>query len=214
MGYPSPLLQARWFFVTVEVDLIRTLINFEVEEQKKHERRDDLYHVTDVLSCPLKREFELKYPELKATLEPQLVLGRLIHIAFQAILEKEYGAQIEVRKDVTISDNKGNEYEITGRIDAIIGKVGVEIKFSRADFSLPYEHHVMQAKAYNWLFDLDKTILIYFTPDRIAPFVVEDKLEEKDVIRLLTNKNTPKFNWERKYCDYAKICPYKVTNGR
>jgi len=80
-------------------------------------------HVTDLVRCPLKREFEIKYPEMITLLEPAVTLGSLIHIALEEILKNKCNAQVEVEKKVEIGD-----VTLIGKIDAIVDNVGVVLQ--------------------------------------------------------------------------------------
>ncbi len=178
------------------------VISWRLRELEKHEKNG--IWVTDLIRCPLKREFEERYPELyKATVfTPSTILGSLVHLGLESLLSSELNAEVEVRREKVIGD-----YKIVGRIDAIIGKVGIEIKSSRADIDIPYEHHVLQARIYNWLYDLEKTVLVYVTPDRFAEFPIEDSANEEEILRLIVDKKAPKYDWECRYCHFSVICP-------
>ncbi len=177
----------------------------EFEEHKKL-RESGGIEVTDLIRCPLKRGFEEKYPELykASAYTPATILGSLVHLGLEKILSNELNAEIEIKHERNIG-----EYKIVGRIDAKLGKVGIEIKFSRADFEIPYEHHILQVKIYNWLFDLEKTVLIYITPDRVTEFIVDEKMEEEEIVRLIVDKTAPRYDWECRYCFFSVLCPNK-----
>jgi len=180
------------------------VISWRLRELEKHER--DGIWVTDLIRCPLKREFEEKYPELyrASVYTPNTILGSLVHVGLENILSSELNAEIEVKAEKQIG-----EYKIVGRIDAIVGKVGIEIKTSRADIDIPYEHHVLQARIYNWLYDLEKTVLVYVTPDRFAEYYVEDRVSEEEILKLIVEKKAPRYDWECRYCHFSVICPNK-----
>ncbi len=180
------------------------VISWRLRELEKHERNG--IWVTDLIRCPLKKEFEEKYPELhKATVfTPNTILGSLVHVGLESILSSELNAEVEVKAERQIG-----EHRIVGRIDAIVGRVGVEIKTSRADIEIPYEHHVLQAKIYNWLYDLEKTVLVYITPDRFTEYYVEDRASEEEILRLIVDKRAPRYDWECRYCHFSVICPNK-----
>ncbi len=178
------------------------VISWRLRELEKHER--DGIWVTDLIRCPMKREFEEKYPELyKASVfTPSTILGALVHLGLENLLKSELNAETEVKAEKQIG-----EYKIVGRIDAVIGKVGIEVKTSRADFEIPYDHHVLQAKIYNWLYDLEKTVLVYVTPDRFAEYRVEDRLSEEEILKLIVDRRAPRYDWECRYCHFSVICP-------
>lgn len=185
--------------------IVKLLVKEAFKEAENHERLDNEFWVTDLCRCPQKTYFEREIPELKKHFLPIYVVGNLIHLGLQTILRDLLNAEIEVKKSRTV-----NGYVVTGRIDALLGEYGVEIKFSQSDEYIPYEHHVLQCKIYNWLFDLTETILIYVTPQRIAEFEITDRVSDQYVVNLIENTNIPRFKWECKYCEYDIICPHKV----
>jgi len=183
----------------------RLIVDHVLEQSKGRPKGENVFHATDLCRCPLKRIYELQFPELARPFAPQLVTGQIVHLGLQHLLrEREF--KIEVEKSRRIG-----EYTIIGRIDALNerDRLGVEIKFSRDDKYLPYEHHVLQVKIYNWLFDLDKTILVYVTPERITEFEVHEALRENQVESLILDEKTPKYDWECRYCEFSVICPKK-----
>jgi CRISPR-associated exonuclease Cas4 len=186
--------------------IIEIIAEWRLKELEKHKRLREAsgLEVTDLIRCPLKRNFEEKYPELyRATAyTPATILGSLVHLGLEHLLSSELNAEIEVKGEKHIG-----EYKIIGRIDAKLGKVGIEIKTSRADIEIPYEHHVLQAKIYNWLFELEKTILVYITPDRITEYVVEDRIDEEEILKLIVDKKAPRYDWECRYCSFSILCP-------
>ncbi len=188
--------------------IIEIITEWRLRELEKHRklREEGAIEVTDLIRCPLKREFEEKYPELykASAYTPATILGSLVHLGLENILSSELNAEVEVKGEKAIG-----EHRIVGKIDAKIGKVGIEIKTSRADFEIPYEHHVLQARIYNWLFDLEKTILVYITPDRITEYVVDDEINEDEIIKLIVDKTAPRYDWECKYCHFSLLCPNK-----
>lgn len=178
------------------------VISWRLRELEKHER--DGIWVTDLIRCPLKREFEERFPELHraSVYSPGTILGSLVHMGLERLLSDELNAEVEVKRERQIGEHK-----IVGRIDAIIGKVGVEIKTSRADVDIPYEHHVLQARIYNWLYDLDKTVLVYVTPDRFTEYTVESRASEEEILKLIVERKVPRYDWECRYCHFSIICP-------
>lgn len=196
------------------------LYKMKLEDIKKHVRGENEYYVSDLIRCPRKIEYEKNFPELvlNQAYDPTLLLGDIVHLGLETFLKKVFGEGIlkgilgiEVEKKQSI-----NKYIIRGRIDALIelesGKrIGVEIKYSRRDIGLPHQHHVLQVKIYNWLYDLSKSILIYITPNRITEYDVEEKASEEEILSLIEDKKSPRWPWECQYCRFAILCPYKKT---
>lgn len=197
------------------------LAKAEIEEIKEHIPRDPrVYYITDLVQCPLKREFSVEMPEVafaNAT-NPRILLGVAVHIGVEELLKKVYGDKVltEFRDNteaVKIVKTTGGFVVVRGRIDAIIlaegRKIGVEIKFTTSKpQNLPHESHVEQAELYNWLFDLDETRLVYITPDGFQEFVVAGKPDDKEVERRIASKNFPRHDWECRYCPFRALCPY------
>jgi len=117
--------------------IIEIITEWRLRELEKHRklREEGAIEVTDLIRCPLKREFEEKYPELyrASAYTPATILGSLVHLDLENILSSELNAEVEVKGEKTIG-----EHRIVGKIDAKIGKVGIEIKTSRADIMNPF----------------------------------------------------------------------------
>ncbi|RLI82907.1 CRISPR-associated protein Cas4 [Archaeoglobales archaeon] len=184
------------------MDVVNLLYEFERENRLKRSEKE--IHVTDLVRCPLKREFEIKYPEMIPLLEPAITLGNLIHLALEEILKSKCNAQVEVEKRVEIGD-----VTLIGKIDAIVDDVGIEIKYSRSGNHIPYIHHVKQVEIYNWLFELNYSVLVYVTPDRITQFTIKEKATQDQIINLMKDNTIPRYDWECNYCYFSKICPNK-----
>ena len=146
--------------------------------------------------------------------EPSAVLGDLLHRGLESILKEAYNAEIEVEKEKEIQA-LGKTYKIKGKADAILpdSKTVIEIKSSRSDKGIPHLHHKLQLQIYLWLFEARNGILIYITPDRVTEYEINQPLDDSTIIRLvedtITLKNSPRFEWECKYCIFSVLCPIK-----
>ena len=203
------------------VDLVGVLYELKRREREEHVREEGVYWVSDLVRCPLKREFEFRFPELVLShlFSPPLILGDLIHRGLEAVIRDYYGdsasVEVEGEKEVRLPD--GRVVRVRGRADAIVDfggvRVGVEIKSVRADMDFPLPHHVDQVRIYNWLFGLDHSVLVYVTPERVTQFPVLDRVDEGEVVERITDDNAPRYGWECGYCPYSVLCPKKVLRG-
>ena len=196
------------------------LYKLRLEDAKKHSRKEKEFYVTDLVRCPLKMVYELKYPELvlQQIYNPSTILGDVVHKGIEQILiEAKDLKLLDGRVEIEVEGSKKvDDYVVKGRIDAIIyrdngQRIGVEIKYARSDLGLPLQHHVMQVKIYNWLFDLNETILIYLTPDRITEYRVNERVDEYEILGLITSRQAPRWSWECSYCVFSVLCPNKRT---
>lgn len=202
------------------VDLIRLLYEVSRAERAKHVRDENVYWVSDLVRCLLKRDYEIKYPELslREIFTPTFIYGNLIHKGLQNLIREHFGdkvlIEVESFKELRIPGSS-EKVIVRGRADAILmtgnDKVGVEIKTSRTDANIPHEHHIDQVMIYNWLFDLSYSILLYVTPERVTQYTVFDRALESDVIDRILNVKYPRYQWECNYCIYSVLCPYKKT---
>ncbi len=201
------------------------LYAFRKLEEELHPREPGVLWVTDLTRCPMKYEYELRYPELAtpATYDPHFILGDLVHLGLQRLLslakergltEVEFKSELEASKRLKVDEE---EVIIKGRLDLLIEvkgqKVGYEVKYSRADTNIPREHHKLQASLYGWLFGLDDMRLLYITPERIVEFKVETQLADVDVLILIKEHRAktkiPRWSWECRYCPLTILCPFK-----
>jgi len=183
----------------------------DFKEHLKDATNPSIIYVTDLVSCSQKREFRLKYPELTFKFEPSHILGSMVHLGLEEVLKEEgYDVEVEFEKDVTIDSRK---IKVKGRVDAINENYIIEIKTARSDLGLPHEHHLMQLQIYLNAFNRKAGILIYITPDRLAEYYVERKpLDLESLIaEVMYNSVHPRWNWECRYCPFAKMCPYRIV---
>jgi len=118
-------------------------------------------------------------------------------------LDEDLTREVEILDPVT-----GRRYIVRGRIDALLTElnVGVEIKSDLSDKDLPKPQHVFQAKVYNFMYDLDYTLLLYITPHGIYEYKVADRVDEDELLRRIKSTKAPRYAWECKYCQFAPIC--------
>jgi len=197
------------------------LLKKKLEEQLSHVKEENTIYVTDLVKCPRKVKYESEYKELAISqvYAPSAILGDILHLGLENLLKENFTAEAEVETQREIQV-EGRVYKIKGKADAIIKNssdesIIIEIKTSRSDKGLPLIHHKMQLQIYLWLFNTKKGILIYITPDRIAEYEINEPLDEATIVRLaedtITLRNSPRFNWECKYCIFSVICPAKLT---
>lgn len=203
------------------------LYSFRRLERKRHPREPGVLWVTDLISCPLKYEYEIAHPDLVSlgTYDPHFILGDLVHLGLlrllflarkQGLFAVNLREEIEGYKKLEVDEE---EIVLKGRLDVLLeseeGKIGYEIKYSRSDAGIPRDNHRLQASLYAWLFDLDQVRLIYITPERIAEFEVHEKISEVDVLTLIkeykSKTRVPRWPWECKYCPFAILCPFKKS---
>ena len=203
------------------LDIVKMIYEANREEREKHKREENVYWVSDLVRCPLKRIYEMIYPELSAkeVFTPIFILGNVAHWGIETFLKERLGdkVSIEVEGSREVTLPSGRSVVIKGRADAIIQlneneRIGVEVKTARSDTGIPQQHHKDQARIYNWLFNLEETILLYITPERVTQYEVTDKVTEQEVIARILDTNYPRYSWECGYCPYSVLCPYKKTS--
>jgi len=188
-----------------------------INEYLSHQREENVLYVTDLVRCPLTLKYEQEYKDLATqnTLNPATILGTFVHEGLENLLKNVYSfnieTEVETERTVII---EGKAIKLKGRMDAVIEengeKVVVEIKSSRSDRGIPYEHHKTQLQIYLWMTGIKKGLLVYTTPDRIAEFPVERPLDDSEAIKLIEETvkmaKAPRYQWECKFCIYSKVC--------
>ena len=199
--------------------IVEFLAKKRVEDRLSHQREKDTFYVTDLVRCPLKAVYEEKFKELAIAevYNPSTLMGELIHMGLETFNEidgYEVLSEVEGEKEVKVGEDI---VRIKGRADIILQKgdekIIVEIKSARGDKGLPHLHHLMQLRAYLWLFGAEKGILFYVTPDRFTEFTVDNPLDEATIIKLVQENislsPSPRFAWECEYCVFSVVCPNK-----
>jgi len=211
-----------FLFIMEGVDVIYELYNFLRQEREKHQKEPGTVWVTDLVSCSLKPKYMSMYPELAASdvFNPPTIVGTLIHRGLEELLknifgEKQFKVDVEPETSVELELPAG-KVVLKGRADVILtspqgAKIGVEIKSMRGDMPTPLEHHIDQVKFYNYMFGLEKTVLVYVSPDRVTQYEVSEKASQEEILRRLAEPATPRYPWECKYCPFSVLCPNKSS---
>ncbi len=185
----------------------------EYFERLEELKRRDIIYVTDLVYCPKKRDFRIKFPELSFSFDPHLITGEMIHRGLQEILEKK-GYEIEKEIEEKIEVN-GETITIKGRIDAYSPNHIIEIKTGRTGQNLPHEHHILQLKLYMSITGVKKGTLLYLTSDRMVEYKFElgksEDILTNIVIEFLKKTRVPRWEWECKLCPYNKLCSERLV---
>ena len=158
--------------------------------------------VKDLCYCKRKAELRKKYRsiEVEVLKKPVVQFGIMIHMALENIF-KDYNFEVEVKNEKQVGD-----YVISGRIDALVvtkdGKHGIEIKSS----SHINDAIKMQAKIYNWLFDLNSTIVLLVNEKKIIGVNIYQKYKDETILKMIRNWKSPMWSYECKNCEYLMVC--------
>jgi len=187
---PSELLKL------IEGKIISDYIKEELDDINK------VIYVKDLCFCKEKAVLRRKYRaiELDVLKKPEVQFGILIHRAIEEIF-KSLDFDTEVSNVKIVGD-----YQVAGRIDAIInskrGRYGVEIKTANT----VHDAYKMQAKIYNWLFDLDSTILLFINEKKFFGVTISGRYKDDTILKLINNWKSPMWSYECKRCDYLMYC--------
>lgn len=187
------------------------LFRWKYTESEKHKRGQNEIYVTDLLYCGYKLLLEQKFPEILFSdpFNPVTLEGDLIHRGVQSILKEIYGDRIQIEVEKT---GKIGDITLKGRIDAILdGKHGIEIKHAKGDYNIPHKHHILQAKIYKWLFNLESIELLYITRDRITSITVDGTITDSEINKLVQNPPIADEAWLCQYCSFNFACDKKLT---
>ena len=202
------------------------VISEKLREEKENEfekfisvKEENTLYVTDFVRCPLKNYYEKIHKELakSGVFTPSIILGDFVHVGLEEFIKNNFAnaqTEVDVEREIIVN---GRQIKIQGRIDALAEidgeKTVIEIKTTRSDKGLPYEHHKAQLQIYMWMTGIKKGLLVYVTPDSITEYPINEPLDEAVVIRLteetLKMSKTPRYSWECKYCVFSSICPSK-----
>jgi len=193
-------------------DLLLPFINQKIEEarRKLEEKQPHEIWITELVECQKKAHFRLAMPEFNLP-NPATITGEFVHKGILAWLKHYYEARTEVEMEKELGG-----WLFKGRIDAILddGTV-VEVKFMRSSVErAPLEHHLEQLRLYLWLTGLEKGVLLYVTPEAVYEHVITTPFKDEQVIALLQDKRTPKYDWECGYCNWSSFCEKKVRRER
>ena len=173
-------------------NLIETLYRFLLNTSKEHIRERGTIWVTDILYCPLKCYYSLRFPEIQQArliVNPQLFHGLLVHIGLE-VLARLCGFEVEKRLEMNIGiENTYPESELTkllgiekqvklvGRADLYdpANNIVYEIKTVK-EVKNVLPQHVIQAWIYKEILKADKAKLIYIAGNGCFEIDVNDNM--------------------------------------
>jgi len=193
-----------------------------LERWKERVEEENIIHVTELISCPLKIEYLMKYPEVGKgqLLNSTFLSGIIMHKGLVQFLREH--SKYTVLEEVEVQKSIG-DWTIKGRVDCwLTSNSGedliIEIKTSRRDIGLPHQHHIEQLKLYLWITGVKNGLLVYITPDRITEYEVKSTLTDSEVQNYIDDfiKKTrvPRFPWECSYCLWSNICNRKIVGSQ
>jgi len=163
-------------------------------------------HVSLLVRCPRYRELLKRYGHLFHPPTPTLV-GQLIHAGVREVLGHLKGTEYEVRKEREVGD-----HVVVGTADILRPGEVIEVKYMRSHKDdKPLPHHLLQLRAYMWLFDKPKGRLLYISHDRICEYTVEEPMTDDEVKALLMDNSSPRWpEWECDYCEFNGFCEKRI----
>jgi len=197
--------------------LSEILFRWKAAEQEKHQREPGVIYVTDLLECPLKRQYEEMFPEVAKAgfFNPVTLVGDIIHKGIQAIFDGALDAKFEVDGEIVL-----NSAKIRGRADMLMEDRVVDFKFVRSTYRIPHLHHLLQVRLYMRMFNKPKGSLLYVATDRITEIdetvepCLAKPMTDEEIVMLLTQKNAPMWaEWECSVCQFSPCCSKARRGG-
>ena len=210
-------------------DIISLIIRDKLHESLEHleKKSENVYSVTELIRCTKQNEYLrlFRVPNL-----PNLAIinGILTHLGIQVCLSKYENFEIEVDYTKTIKDDdvyistmegqklihakeEGKEIQVVGRIDIQKDNEIWEIKTLNAiPQQPPSEHYILQCRIYLWLTGADVCHLIELSRDEYRITDITEPVTDMDVLLLIYDKKSPRWEWECEYCPYKNICTEKI----
>jgi CRISPR-associated exonuclease Cas4 len=164
-----------------------------------------LLFVHELCECSFKRTMRARFPDVEKaqTFNSRFVIGQLIEEALKHRFEDV--DEHAFTKEVTIDDEC---IVVSGMVDIIEPKTSmpIEVKYLTSLESVPREHHVLQLQIYLWLVSKAKGELTYVSPQGVKSYSVNTPLTDEEIIQLIREEKTPRWEWECGYCEYKQFC--------
>jgi CRISPR/Cas system-associated exonuclease Cas4 (RecB family) len=162
-----------------------------------------IYFVHEIVGC--KKKYELTRELLSQTQEEKEVNNAAFIIGDSVekrVLELINAKESFVAFRYLDSDKK---VLIVGNADGWYDNRPLEIKY-RSSTCAPEEQHILQARLYAWLYDVDYSWLVIVSPKCIRSFRAY-KTSEQELRYLLENWPSPRWPNECAFCPFALSCP-------
>ena len=175
-------------------EMSRKYIESREELRAKYQREGKtLLFVHELCECSYKREMRQRFPDIEKaeTYNPRFAVGQLIEEALKIRFQNE--GNYNYTKELVVD---GKTYVISGMVDIIDPETEtpIEVKYQTFLQGKLYEHHVLQLRLYMWLINAKKGELIYVSPERIKSFIIRKPLTNREVIKLIKEEKTPRWN--------------------
>lgn len=203
---PSESLSSKLAKLIAREMIYKYKISREEGRKKLEEKRYKVFFAHELLLCPTALEFRKVFSEIEIaqSFQPQLMVGEIVESGLEKFLNK-----LGLVKCTKVYFKIIDSHIVAGSPDYVDNldnpSVVVDVKFKRAS-PQPLEHHVARMKVYLFLTDAEEGILLYISPEGIKDYVVREPFSRSDISMLISQNNSPRFEWQCKYCPFSKFC--------
>ena len=164
-----------------EAQIIReALINFDYRPR----RPTDIY-VTDVVVCPRRAFFNLRFNANPMVSNPKAVAGKAMHMLIQQALKSRYpNAIFEVSCQYPLDDG----YVLLGRADMIDGDTVYEFKYTSM-YNQAKEMYFAQANCYACMLDCRKFKVVIIDRGKLDVLVLEGERSDNAFMSVVDQCN-------------------------
>jgi len=194
-----------------EAEVIKeALINFD----RRPRRPTDIY-VTDVVVCPRRAFFNLKFNADPVATDIKAITGKAMHMLLERALKSRYpDAVFEVPCQYPLSGG----YVLVGRADMVAGDTVYEFKYTSM-YGEAKEAYFIQANCYANMLDCSKFKVVIIDRNKLEVTILESERSEdafmkvvdqcERLIKALQNDELPQkspWSWPCERCAYKIIC--------
>jgi len=188
----------------------------EILNETRRKRDEKEIYVTDVTKCLRRAYFSIVRPPIYPS--PQMVIGRLLHDAFERLLQKYIQAFFEV----SFGFGLGNGWVLKGRCDMLIGDEVYEFKFVRSiNKAKENAGYYLQVQFYCYGFRAKRGFLVLIDREtldmefvEVSPdaYVAERMIEDAKYLceclekKVVPERLSPRFENECQFCDFFESC--------
>jgi len=156
------------------------LINFDYRPR----RPTDIY-VTDVVVCPRRAFFNIKFNANPMVVSARAITGKAIHMLLQQALKSRYpNAVFEVSCQYPLE----NGYVLLGRADMIDGDTVYEFKYTSM-YNQAKEMYFAQANCYANMIDCNRFKVVIIDRNKLDVLVLEGERSEDAFMKIIDQCN-------------------------
>jgi CRISPR/Cas system-associated exonuclease Cas4 (RecB family) len=204
----------------INTDILKRYLNDLLVLYDLKQRGFKEIYVTEIIGCQRKAWFRIFY-NANPLPTPPMLLGKLLHIAMQNILNSNNYFK-NCKFEVECSSDLGNGWKLKGRADVVLDDAVLEFKFTKSpQFNKARDMYYIQTSIYCTLLEKPQGFLIMIDKNKFVIDVIRvepskelfdesikraQKIIEAVESKTIPQDESPRYPFECDHCEWKIFC--------